>query len=68
MCIVTVYVWHKWILERDDNQRNLLLKIVNYDAGSTYTAILSISLVWAAYKNDNEKKWFSWEVWQLEWG
>lgn len=36
----------------------LLIKVTNYDAGSTYTAILGVSMVWAAYRQHDEKMAF----------
>lgn len=34
----------------------LLIKVTNYDAGSTYPAILGMSLIWAAYRLEDERK------------
>ncbi len=34
----------------------LLIKVVNYDAGSTYPAVLGVSLIWAAYRSEDERK------------
>lgn len=36
----------------------LLIKVTNYDAGSTYPAILGVSMLWAAYKTQNRKMGF----------
>lgn len=36
----------------------LLMKVTNYDAGSTYPAILGIIILWAAYKQNNKKLGF----------
>ncbi len=36
----------------------LLMKVTNYDAGSTYPAILGISLMWAAYLQKNKRMAF----------
>ena len=36
----------------------LLIKVTNYDAGSTYPAILGVSILWAAYKTHNRRMAF----------
>lgn len=36
----------------------LLMKVTNYDAGSTYPAILGISMMWAAFNKDDQKLGF----------
>ncbi len=36
----------------------LLIKVTNYDAGSTYPAIFGVSILWAAYKTQNRKMGF----------